>query len=156
MKIETKYPAGAMKHIDDIKYAIEQAKEENIEITFWGVGQSGCISELVIDDKSRIYHPDKMPTSNFIEFKNMFHPDSRNTRSLGDYNIIDEIETNGYNDHFLFTNKRHAEKFADYVRNDPAHIKDTKDHLEECARWDRFFDYYDDYIDNDYRYDDGE
>lgn len=116
MQIEKQYPAGALMNISDVKFLIEEARNYDIIIPLYIVGQCGYIETLNI-------------TKDFsIDERSTIYQNAHCVCSLLDNNL----PKNRYNDHFMFTNQRHAENYSAYVKNSPEHEAATKAHWAYC------------------------
>jgi len=147
MQIETKYPAGAITHKDDLQAAIDQARAEHTSVMLYRVGQSGYVEEIEIVSASSIFTTDH--GSLFLGYKSQYGEHMTETSLLDAY-----IPPNRYNDHFFFTNHRHAEQYSRFVEKDPAHIKAVRDHHEFCNVLGDLFDDLEMLFDDDYPNDD--
>jgi len=131
-------PVGSICNPGELELLVDEAKTEGTKIPIYYVGQLGCISTFYITKNSKVGVED-CGTFFFHYIKYEITPGVFDQFSLLDTNVL---RRNNYNQHFLFTNKMHAENYSQLLKNSSQHQKEVKEHQEWCNNlWKDFDDY---------------
>ena len=144
-------PNGAIQYKQELEMLIADARQEKIAVRLYGVAMSGEMSEFSITSKS-VFQDDNAKemvayTASNGRVTSFEHWQSilvwvkdrgwaTQWELLGNWNI----EGSGYNDHYLFTNKRLADKWSNTLQTDPGYRKYNEAWQAELDILDSFFD----------------
>ena len=136
-------PRGRIKTRAEMRDLIIEARKEKKAIRVYLVEQSGYLTEFFITSRSRLEKPQSesgiCSGSNFYRVKGRKLANWKRDASLaaryyaveilmGSYNI----EANGGNDHYAFTNRALAERHSKFLQTDAAYCKYVKDWHAYC------------------------
>lgn len=123
-----KYPAGAIRRPEEVYDLKRQCAEDRRPIRIYAVGQLGYLEEFAITRKC---NTSRSHGSVFIEMWLRFGGNWHKSK----YSLMDRnIPANHYNDHFLFTNRMLAEKYATNLKSNKAHIDAVHAHWKRCDK----------------------
>lgn len=117
------HPIGAIKSIPHLQSILDEG--EGIELFYvHGLGRSSSLGEGHFTTKMTVIVEGRLENIHWHNFKDY-------SFSLLDCNVI---ELNGYNDHFLFDNRRLAERYLAECKASVIQELSYQEHLRWCNR----------------------
>lgn len=145
-----KFPAGALKTVEEVLDLVIEARKERKAIRIWTVQQSGYLSCFYLISKTKLYRPGgKHPDPSYSSIDNVNHVlyptvsdhsiigmKSTNNRWFKGHTLLESygIKTNFKNEHRMFTNYKLAKQYSEQLKNDPIYIEDVKRWHAYCGR----------------------
>lgn len=123
------HPIGAIKSIPHLQSILDEG--EGIELFYvHGLGRSSSLGEGHFTTKMTVIAENYLKNIHWRNFKD-------HNFSLLDCNVI---ELNSYNDHFLFDNRRLAERYLAECKANIAQEQSYQEHLRWCKKIFRDYD----------------
>lgn len=146
------YPAGAIKHRQEVLDLIIEARKEKKAIRLYAVEQSGHLREMFLTSKSRMVKPkeDGMctgPRFYMVEHTRTLYNGYNRKEYYESHILMGSYDIGVPNDteHRLFTNRKLAEQYSETLKNSKEYLQEVKEHHERCNRMfrsiDRMFGY---------------